>query len=80
MYHYANKKVKLFVFDGLMAIPLIFLFIKPSIWVFSILMLLSITLLVLSNRGMDLHMLLRKARTSMIGNRRHIRPTTRELL
>ena len=80
MYHHANKKVKLFVFDGLMAIPLVFLFVKPSVILFLILMSITIFLFVLSKKGMDLHMLMRNARTSMVGNRRNIRPSTRELL
>ncbi|MGI2916490.1 IcmT/TraK family protein [Vibrio parahaemolyticus] len=80
MYQYANKKVKFLVFDGLISIPFLFLMLSPSWFMLGIVLSISFVLLYLSSKGMDLHMLFRKLRTMMIGNRRYNRPPNRKLI
>lgn len=75
-----SKRVKFFVFDTILLIPLLTLIILPSKTMLYISLITIAILWVLNRKGLNLDMLLRKIRVSLIGSIRYIRPSWRKEL
>jgi hypothetical protein len=73
-----SKRVKFFIFDGYISLPLIFLLLFPSMTMLYFLLGMSIVLFIFDRRGMPLPMLARRIRTMFIGRNRYVRPHWRK--
>jgi hypothetical protein len=75
-----SKRVKFFIFDTVILIPLFLLVIVPSSTMLYISLVTIAILWWLNKKGLNLNMLVRKLRVGLIGSIRYIRPSWRKEL
>tara|TARA_Y100001936_G_C16018515_1_gene637990 strand:+ start:397 stop:642 length:246 start_codon:yes stop_codon:yes gene_type:complete len=75
-----SKRVKFFIFDTIILIPLLLLVIVPSKTMLYISLTAIAILWFLNKKGLNLDMLFRKLRVMLIGKMRYIRPSWRKEL
>jgi len=75
-----SKRVKFFIFDTIILIPLLLLVIVPSKTMLYISLFTIAVLWYLNKKGLDLNMLVRKLRVGLIGRIRYVRPSWRKEL
>lgn len=75
-----SKRVKFFMFDTVLLIPLLLLVIVPSKTMLYISLGTIASLWFMNKKGLDLNMLTRKIRVGIIGRLRYVRPSWRKEL
>lgn len=69
----ASRRPRFFILDGFAALPLIITMVYPRYSTLFILAFVSIVILIYESKGVNLPMLMRRVRVSIVGNKRYIR-------
>lgn len=73
-------RVRFLGIDGLMILPLLLIMVFPSLTMLYILLGIAVVLFIIEKRGMNIFMLFRRIRSSIVGKHRFIRPPWRKPL